>query len=107
MRRPWQLLGSFCQLTTSPFPLKRTFHTKDGDGATRTRENTHHAHILAGEGILNGGEEQSRSAGDEGGLDGLANGVLGVVCVILLVVGHVVWYAVGDMEWRRSDSGDM
>lgn len=67
-------------------------HTENANGAPRAGEDTPRADILLCEGVLDSRDEGAGAAGDQGGLDGVAHGILGVVVVGPLVVfGHCEW----------------
>lgn len=76
-------------------------HTKNGNGAAGLAEHAHGADVLLGEGVLDCRDKCAGAGGDHGGLDGSANGILGLVgCLVLVGHGGVVTDGAVVVEWR-------
>lgn len=78
----------------SSFSVFSRGHTENANGASCAGEDTECADILLSKGILNGRDEGACTTGDEGGLDGGAHGVLGVV-----VFGPLIQFGHGCGVW--------
>ena len=68
-------------------------HTKHRNSSSRLGEDSEGADILLRKGVLDSGDEGAGTGGDEGGLDGVADGVFGLVLLFrwrwsLLFFGH-------------------